>query len=711
MYSPQARTCLYRTFSSIARLAADFGHCLQGWGVFCVGILKLQQTALLQDVDCNRRTKTFSAPGGENSIRDGPPWSVGLTRFPSLTLMCTQRFGHGDGHSDEDSESLPYGRSIGGSSDASGSSPVFSSARNSMRHHVTLPASVSAHSMRSPVTATNSMPPLPRGFPSMPRLGTEHDGTAHTQRFPAMVWTLRFPNNSTPDGTIASNSGDSSHGPNLASGALRQPSHLGAYIGDGIGPLPSLESGAFKETAGALPQTRRMSDSDGNVFHEAHQLSLLSSGMHITTIGPHMRTPSVGTAKELQVRRLRSSLDSRVDVSHPRLVSNSAIPVNLKLLDIVETVAAPGGGSSVASAPQAGSYGHEAGEHIGAEGGSGSIEPEVRDLADMLEERMERTGQLVKVRTQKQLEDLLPCAPKVLGRDRDGDGVIASGELLYTARTNVSTTLAESREFLPFQGSKSSRPSSTASLPPPPVATVAVASLAAGPVEPGNAPGSARSAASSILLQRPATASRAVPGPTGDAAPSSQQQPAPSNSRAAASSELLPDPAAVAAPQPSVSSTFHRISEAAAAAAAAMPQTPAKAASGKDGAAPVKDAVAPPEKAREKWIYVWDMHSRLYINRKMPGRFHHSSFVAGGAVKAAGSIVVEDGVLRQITTWSGHYRPRLSDISAFLEWLKSKGVNMETVELLVVKPHKPHKAPKPNQQQQPVHVPPPPPPQ
>ena len=132
-------------------------------------------------------------------------------------------------------------------------------------------------------------------------------------------------------------------------------------------------------------------------------------------------------------------------------------------------------------------------------------------------------------------------------------------------------------------------------------------------------------------------------------------------------------------------------------------------------AAPVKDPVTekPPEK-REKWIYVWDMHSRLYINRKMPGRFHHSSFVAGGAVKAAGSIVVEDGHLKQITTWSGHYRPRESDISAFLEWLKSKGVNMETVELLVVKPHKPHKAHKggnppliPNPQLPPQHPHPP----
>ena len=46
---------------------------------------------------------------------------------------------------------------------------------------------------------------------------------------------------------------------------------------------------------------------------------------------------------------------------------------------------------------------------------------------------------------------------------------------------------------------------------------------------------------------------------------------------------------------------------------------------------------------------VWDMHSRLYINRKMPGRFHRSSSVAGGAVEAAGSIKVEEGVLNYNT--------------------------------------------------------------
>lgn len=63
------------------------------------------------------------------------------------------------------------------------------------------------------------------------------------------------------------------------------------------------------------------------------------------------------------------------------------------------------------------------------------------------------------------------------------------------------------------------------------------------------------------------------------------------------------------------------------------------------------------EKARrEKWIYVWDINSRMYINQKISGRFHHCSFVAGKAVKAAGSVLVEDGRLVKIITWSGSSR-------------------------------------------------------
>jgi len=42
-----------------------------------------------------------------------------------------------------------------------------------------------------------------------------------------------------------------------------------------------------------------------------------------------------------------------------------------------------------------------------------------------------------------------------------------------------------------------------------------------------------------------------------------------------------------------------------------------------------------------KWIYVLDTSGRLYVHAKYRGKFHHSSFVQGGAVLAAGGIVVE----------------------------------------------------------------------
>lgn len=143
---------------------------------------------------------------------------------------------------------------------------------------------------------------------------------------------------------------------------------------------------------------------------------------------------------------------------------------------------------------------------------------------------------------------------------------------------------------------------------------------------------------------------------------------------------------------PTESATTSRIS-ASDAAPTGMSQTTEASASGEEGSGgPDMHS----EKLREKWIYVWDTDSRLYINRKVPGRFHHCSFISVDSVKAAGSIVVQDGRLLKITTWSGHYRSRATDISYFLQWLKSKGVNMETVQLLVARPAESLKAPKPN---------------
>ena len=58
----------------------------------------------------------------------------------------------------------------------------------------------------------------------------------------------------------------------------------------------------------------------------------------------------------------------------------------------------------------------------------------------------------------------------------------------------------------------------------------------------------------------------------------------------------------------------------------------------------------------ERWIFVIDNNGQFFINRKVKGRFHHSSFVAGDSLRAAGRIVINDGEIVCVGPNSGHYR-------------------------------------------------------
>lgn len=46
-----------------------------------------------------------------------------------------------------------------------------------------------------------------------------------------------------------------------------------------------------------------------------------------------------------------------------------------------------------------------------------------------------------------------------------------------------------------------------------------------------------------------------------------------------------------------------------------------------------------------KWIFVLSTTRTLYIGQKKKGLFQHSSFLAGGAITAAGRLVAHEGVL------------------------------------------------------------------
>uniref|UniRef100_A0A2P2JPT5 IQ domain-containing protein IQM3-like n=1 Tax=Rhizophora mucronata TaxID=61149 RepID=A0A2P2JPT5_RHIMU len=82
-----------------------------------------------------------------------------------------------------------------------------------------------------------------------------------------------------------------------------------------------------------------------------------------------------------------------------------------------------------------------------------------------------------------------------------------------------------------------------------------------------------------------------------------------------------------------------------------------------------------------KWIFVMSTSKRLYAGEKKKGMFHHSSFLAGGATVAAGRLTVEQGVLKSISPYSGHYRPTEDSFDSFLSLLRDNGVNLDEVEI------------------------------
>ncbi|KAL7170461.1 hypothetical protein ACSBR2_035357 [Camellia fascicularis] len=84
---------------------------------------------------------------------------------------------------------------------------------------------------------------------------------------------------------------------------------------------------------------------------------------------------------------------------------------------------------------------------------------------------------------------------------------------------------------------------------------------------------------------------------------------------------------------------------------------------------------------RAKWIFVVSTSKRLYAGQKKKGLFHHSSFLSGGATLAAGRLEVEDGTLKSISPYSGHYRPTDDCLDNFLSFLNENGVNLDEIEI------------------------------
>jgi hypothetical protein len=82
------------------------------------------------------------------------------------------------------------------------------------------------------------------------------------------------------------------------------------------------------------------------------------------------------------------------------------------------------------------------------------------------------------------------------------------------------------------------------------------------------------------------------------------------------------------------------------------------------------------DKNKGRAIFVMDHNGDMYIsNYQARGKFHHSSFLSGAPVAAAGDIRIEDGVVKTISRKSGHYKPTSDQLGQFAQRLHSQGVN------------------------------------
>ncbi|XP_048535224.1 IQ domain-containing protein IQM3-like [Triticum urartu] len=82
-----------------------------------------------------------------------------------------------------------------------------------------------------------------------------------------------------------------------------------------------------------------------------------------------------------------------------------------------------------------------------------------------------------------------------------------------------------------------------------------------------------------------------------------------------------------------------------------------------------------------KWIFVMSTAKKLYAGQKERGVFQHSSFLAGGATIAAGRFTAENGVIKSIWAYSGHYKPSAENLSNFMSFLEENGVDLKEVEV------------------------------
>lgn len=78
-------------------------------------------------------------------------------------------------------------------------------------------------------------------------------------------------------------------------------------------------------------------------------------------------------------------------------------------------------------------------------------------------------------------------------------------------------------------------------------------------------------------------------------------------------------------------------------------------------------------------IFVMDEFGEIFMHAHQHSVFHHSSFLAGGNVGAAGEIWVTNGRITMITRKSGHYKPEASYMEQLKAELSARGIDLTGV--------------------------------
>jgi len=77
----------------------------------------------------------------------------------------------------------------------------------------------------------------------------------------------------------------------------------------------------------------------------------------------------------------------------------------------------------------------------------------------------------------------------------------------------------------------------------------------------------------------------------------------------------------------------------------------------------------------------WMVKAIVYVGPESDVK-HHSSFLAGRPVAAAGTLFIKDGKIVSIDNASGHYRPDVKTLELVRQELAANGVDVGGIELV-----------------------------